>query len=307
MLRPFMKGKNRKEKEFARFFISARSFRHFVKEGCFRLHWTFPGTCYTESEKNAVLPALLGGMQYDALRRPAVTLRDYTQTAQDLDRSLEQVARMGYQTVQVSAIGPIRPTGAGDLRQARPAGRAHPLEPGPVFCGNTEAVIGSTRSWAATSVSLGMMPSTTPEWLSHFAEDFKEPAKIAAAGKLLMYHNHNISEFQRFPCRLSGHPAGGASPQELGFTLDTYWVQMGGADVVPDWIEKLADTSPCVHLKDMAVRAGSPSWPRWGGQPALGEKILGAFEEGGGQEVRPGRAGHCARALCAWRKRATSI
>ena len=35
------------------------------------------------------------------------TLRDYTQTAQDLDRSLEQVARMGYQTVQVSAIGPI--------------------------------------------------------------------------------------------------------------------------------------------------------------------------------------------------------
>ena len=37
----------------------------------------------------------------------------------------------------------------------------------------------------------------TPEWAANFAEDFKEPArKIAAAGKLLMYHNHNF-EFRK--------------------------------------------------------------------------------------------------------------
>mgnify|MGYP000491320917 FL=1 len=34
--------------------------------------------------------------------------------------------------------------------------------------------------------------------LSHFMDDFKEPAKkIAASGKLLMYHNHN-TEFEAF-------------------------------------------------------------------------------------------------------------
>ena len=42
------------------------------------------------------------------------TLRDYTQTAKDLDFSLGQVAQMGYKTVQISAVGPIP---AGQLRE----------------------------------------------------------------------------------------------------------------------------------------------------------------------------------------------
>ena len=35
------------------------------------------------------------------------TLRTYTQTPEDLDYSLGKVAEMGYETVQISAIGPI--------------------------------------------------------------------------------------------------------------------------------------------------------------------------------------------------------
>ena len=35
------------------------------------------------------------------------TLRDYTQTAKDFAYSMGQVAKMGYKTVQISAIGPI--------------------------------------------------------------------------------------------------------------------------------------------------------------------------------------------------------
>ena len=35
------------------------------------------------------------------------TLREYTQTEEDLDYSLGRVAGMGYKTVQISAIGPI--------------------------------------------------------------------------------------------------------------------------------------------------------------------------------------------------------
>ena len=37
------------------------------------------------------------------------TLRTYTQTPEDLDYTLSQVAQMGYETVQVSAIGPMPP------------------------------------------------------------------------------------------------------------------------------------------------------------------------------------------------------
>ena len=132
------------------------------------------------------------------------TLRDYTQTEQDLDFSLGEVAQMGYKTVQLSAVGPIP---AEKLREL--CGK-HGLKivlthwnPDRIL-NDTEAVIKEHDIMGCDYIGLGMMPKkyATPEWLPHFAQDFQEPAKkIAAAGKLLMYHNHNI-EFQRFGGKL---------------------------------------------------------------------------------------------------------
>ena len=128
------------------------------------------------------------------------TLRDYTQTEQDLDFSLGEVAKMGYKTVQLSAVGPI------PAEKLRELCDKHGLKivlthwnPDRIL-NDTEAVIKEHDIMGCDYIGLGMMPKkyATPEWLPHFAEDFKEPAKkIAAAGKLLMYHNHNI-EFQKF-------------------------------------------------------------------------------------------------------------
>ena len=47
------------------------------------------------------------------------------------------------------------------------------------------------------------------------------------------------------------------TPEELGFTLDTYWVQAGGADIY-QWLDILQDRIPCVHFKDMAVSGWNP-------------------------------------------------
>ena len=84
--------------------------------------------------------------------------------------------------------------------------------------------------------------------------DYKEPAKkIAAAGKKFMYHNHNI-EFEKFDGkRIIETLLEDFTPEEMGFTLDTYWVQAAGADIY-QWIDILKDRIPCVHLKDMTVQ-----------------------------------------------------
>ena len=69
---------------------------------------------------------------------------------------------------------------------------------------DTEAVIREHDIMGCDYIGIGMMPQkyASPQWLWHFADDYKEAAKkIAAAGKLLMYHNHNI-EFQRFHGKL---------------------------------------------------------------------------------------------------------
>ena len=131
---------------------------------------------------------------------------------------------------------------------------------------DTEKLIAEHEILGCPYIGIGSMPEKykTPEWLSHFAEDFREPAKkIADAGKLLMYHNHNF-EFRRLkaegtpgtePRRVIEYMMDWFKPDELGFTLDTYWVQAAGGDVC-EWIRLLADRIPCVHLKDMAVEEG---------------------------------------------------
>ncbi len=188
------------------------------------------------------------------------TLREYTQTEKDLDFSLGKVAEMGYTTVQISAIGPI------PAEKVREISDRHGLkivlthtDPNRIL-NDTEAVIREHDVMGCEYIGIGMMPPKyrTPEWLCHFAEDYREPArKIAAAGKLLMYHNHNL-EFEKFGGKLVLDTLlESFAPEELGFTLDTFWIQMGGADVC-DWLEKLSDRIPCVHLKDMSVKGMDP-------------------------------------------------
>lgn len=189
------------------------------------------------------------------------TLRDYTQNEKDLDYSLAQVAKIGYTTVQISAIGPIAP------QRVRELCEKHGLEivlthtdPNRIL-NDTQAVIAEHDVMGCKYIGIGMMPKKylSPQWLWHFADDYREAAKqIAAAGKLLMYHNHNV-EFQRFGGKLVMDTLMESfAPDELGFTLDTYWVQMGGADVCA-WLEKLAGRIPCVHLKDFAVKGWEPA------------------------------------------------
>lgn len=195
------------------------------------------------------------------------TVRAYTQNERDFARSMKKIAEMGYKTVQISAIGKeIRPERVREICDAE--GLEIVLTHSDVnrILYDTERLIAEHDVLGCKYIGLGAMPDKyrTPEWLAHFADDFKEPAKkIAAAGKLMMYHNHNF-EFRKF------HAEGAAqekrmieylmewfAPDELGFTLDTYWVQAAGADVC-QWIRLLGDRIPCVHLKDMAMTAEGP-------------------------------------------------
>lgn len=190
------------------------------------------------------------------------TIRAYTQNEKDFARSMKRVAQIGYKTVQISAVGKeIPPERIREICDGE--GLEIVLTHSDVnrILYDTERLIAEHDIMGCNYIGLGAMPDKyrTPEWLANFAEDFKEPAKkIAAAGKLLMYHNHNF-EFRKVKAegadrqkRMLEYLMEWFGPDELGFTLDTYWVQAAGADVC-QWIALLQDRIPCVHLKDMAV------------------------------------------------------
>ena len=192
---------------------------------------------------------LIGAQMYN--------VRMFAQREQDLELSLKKVADIGYTVVQISGIGNI------------PAGRVRSLcdryglkialthmNPDRIL-DDTDAIIKENEIMGCDYVGIGMMPERyrCEAWLDRFPADFLPAArKIAAAGKLLMYHNHEFEFAKIYGKRVMEYLMESFSPAEMGFTIDTYWAQAGGADVC-DWIAKLKGRIPCVHLKDMDVLA----------------------------------------------------
>jgi sugar phosphate isomerase/epimerase len=189
------------------------------------------------------------------------TLRTYIQNEKDFYFSAEKVADMGYKTIQISGIGKDIP--AERIREicdglSLEIVLTHSDVNRILY--DTKNLIQEHEIMGCKYIGLGAMPEKyrTPYWITHFKEDFKEPAKeIAAAGKLFMYHNHHF-EFEKFNGTYGiDYLLEAFSAEEMGITLDTYWVQAAGGDVC-QWIEVLKDRLSCVHLKDMAVVNGVP-------------------------------------------------
>lgn len=198
------------------------------------------------------------------------TVRMYTQNEPDFKCTVEKIAEMGYKAVQLSAIGKeLKPEWIRETCDR--AGLEIVLTHSDVnrILYDTQALIREHDILGCRYIGLGAMPDKyrTPEWLFRFEKDFKEPAKkIADSGKLLMYHNHDF-EFRKFAAegapdaseekRMIEYLADWFSPEEMGFTLDTFWVQAAGGDVC-QWIRQLKDRISCVHLKDMEMTKEGP-------------------------------------------------
>ncbi|MEK0315821.1 sugar phosphate isomerase/epimerase family protein [Cohnella sp. 56] len=188
------------------------------------------------------------------------TVRSYIQTEKDIRRSLERIANIGYKSIQVSAMGSIAPEALRSVCDELGLEIALTHVSADRLLNDTEALIREHDILGCRYIGLGGLPDKyrTEEWYDCFAEDFRGPAqRIADAGKLFMYHNHNFEWQKLGGKRMIERLIEDFTPQEMGITLDTYWVQAAGADVV-EWIGKLADRLHCVHLKDMDVRGSEP-------------------------------------------------
>lgn len=80
--------------------------------------------------------------------------------------------------------------------------------------------------------------------------------RMAEKGFKFFYHNHHMEFYKHngqtvFDYIIENAPY-------INFTVDTYWLQNGGVDVV-DFLDKLNGRIECVHLKDYAIKP-SEKW-----------------------------------------------
>ncbi len=195
------------------------------------------------------------------------TVHDYTKTLEGLEESLKKISEIGFKYVQVSGTCEFEADWLKEKlnKYGLKCVLTH-TNPQKIL-EETEKVIEDHNVFDCDYIGLGGMPGlwnyeglTNDEVVDNFVRDYTPVMeKFKKSGKYLMYHNHHF-EFDRLK-------NGETMWQELinripadlmGFTLDTYWIQFGGANVEKE-IRKLKGRIPCIHFKDYVVlRAKMP-------------------------------------------------
>ncbi len=214
------------------------------------------------------------------------TVRNFCKTTEDFANTLDRLADIGYTAVQVSGTCPFEADWlAEQLKRTGLTCNITHTDP-KLILGETDKVIADHKVFGCKHIGLGGMPTEyrgSFENVQKFHADYAEAAKkIRDAGALFMYHNHAFEYERVADGRTQMEVLSDLfAPDEMGFTLDTYWVKFGGFDPVAE-IKRLSGRIPCVHFKDMEVLEDGTRRYTWVGNGVLDfGKIIYALEDTG--------------------------
>lgn len=212
------------------------------------------------------------------------TIREFCKTPEGFAESLKKVADIGYRTVQISGTCAYEADWLAE--QLRKNGLRCVIThfDRDKISKEPDETVAFHRVFDCRYIGIGMMPGglKNPDDYPNFVKNFKPAGKrIAELGSKMMYHNHSL-EFMKAPDGklYIEKLAEDFAPEELGFTLDTYWVQAGGGDPA-QWLEKLAGRVPCIHLKDMSCVERQPHMAPVGEGNINFDRVFAAAEKAG--------------------------
>lgn len=187
------------------------------------------------------------------------TLREFCKDLDGFALSLKKVADIGYTTVQISGTCEFEAEWLKAELQKNGLTCVVTHVPVAKLQENLDQVCADHKVFGCENVGLGFYSfkkCELPQGYEEFRDAWLPVAKgVKERGLRFMYHNHS-SEFRK----VDGKPillkmAEDFSPQEMGFILDTFWLQAGGVNPA-EYIRKFAGRCPCVHLKDFMYAPG---------------------------------------------------
>ncbi|MCC6240021.1 MAG: sugar phosphate isomerase/epimerase [Phycisphaerales bacterium] len=186
------------------------------------------------------------------------TLRDYTKTPADIKSTLRRVKKIGYNAVQLSALGKIDPHELAAILKGEGLTCCATHTSLDRMQNQTQAVIDEHLLWDCQLTAIGgfsppsdKTPVTQQTWLD-FAHQYNDLAKkFAASGLRLGYHNHS-HELAHFNGQTALQILLENFDPSIWMEIDVYWITHGGGDPV-QWINRCATRLPAIHFKDMAI------------------------------------------------------
>lgn len=182
------------------------------------------------------------------------TVHDYTKTLDGLSDALARVADMGYTSVQVS--------GTCDYEADWLAAE---LKKNGLTCDLThtdfeklaadpQEAINRHNTFGCKYIGVGGYGPFYKVGIDAIDEFIERAHPLAEtfnkAGKKFFYHNHNHEFKVKNGSYIFEKLVDAFGADELGFTLDVYWVKEGGHDPV-QWLKDLKGRVQCIHFKDM--------------------------------------------------------
>ncbi|HEY3322138.1 MAG TPA: sugar phosphate isomerase/epimerase [Planctomycetota bacterium] len=217
------------------------------------------------------------------------TLRDFTKTPADIAETLKKVRKIGYQAVQLSALGPIDPKELRKLCDDNGLTVCATHKSFEEMRDKTEALLAEHKILGCEYTAVGSMPQQyrSPDGWKKFAKDASAVAKKLKKGGLTWgYHNHSF-ELEKFGDRTGLEILYAESdPKYFTAEIDTYWITHGGGDPA-QWVRDLKGRIPLLHLKDMCVKTKPGEWHPQQLMAEIGEgnlnweKILKAAKKSG--------------------------
>jgi len=200
------------------------------------------------------------------------TVRDFTKTPEDIKKTLKKVREIGYEAVQLSALGPM------DTQELASACKDLGLAVAATHTGfdqirdNMDEVVKEHETLGCSYVAIGGLPQEyrhADGWMAFAKEATGVAQRLQERGLTFAYHNHSF-ELERFGERTGLDILYGESGPEFTAEIDTYWIQHGGGDPAA-WISRVCGRSFLVHFKDMTMKGnqqimaevgeGNLNWP----------------------------------------------
>lgn len=193
-------------------------------------------------------------MAHSVIAAQLYTLRDFTKTPADIAKTLARVRKIGYESVQLSALGPIEPAELAKILENEGLGCCVTHTSIDAMDNNPQKVIDDHKLWGCQYSAIGgFFPrELTLAALNEFIARYNNiSARFKGSGITLGYHNHS-HEFVHFDGKPALEILRNKLVEDIWFEIDTYWVTHGGGDPAA-WITKVKNRIPCVHLKDMGI------------------------------------------------------
>lgn len=193
------------------------------------------------------------------------TLREYTQTFEDLEKTLKKLKSIGYENIQYSVPENADLTELKNLIESLGMHIISSAFKAEEIKNKISRIEALTAAFGFRHIGLHSMPYsalTSAEALKHYCDKVNDAGiLVKKLGLKLLYHSHAFEFYKIDGERVIDILEKNTDPEILTLMPDTHWLQSGGIDPA-EYILEHAERIDFLHFKDYAIA-----------KPQDGEKI----------------------------------